>query len=63
MKIFINQTLKFLSRSCHTQTSILSLLHPWFITGFVDGEGCFRISVLKNKELKTQRAVRADNFT
>jgi hypothetical protein len=25
---------------------------PYFITGFVNGEGCFAISVLKNKKLK-----------
>jgi hypothetical protein len=25
---------------------------PYFITGFVDGEGCFVISVLKNQKLK-----------
>jgi hypothetical protein len=29
-------------------------LNSNFITGFTDGEGCFRISILKNKELKTQ---------
>lgn len=29
--------------------SVLSLLNPWFITGFVDAEGCFLISVLENK--------------
>ena len=27
-------------------------INPWFITGFVDGEGCFLISVDRNKELK-----------
>ena len=25
-------------------------LNPWFVTGFVDGEGCFRISVIENKK-------------
>ena len=28
-------------------------LNPWFITGFVDAEGSFQISIVKNKELKT----------
>ena len=23
-------------------------LHPWWITGFVDGEGCFSVSIFKN---------------
>jgi hypothetical protein len=36
-----------------------SKLDPWWVTGFVDAEGCFRISILKNKELKTQWGVRA----
>jgi hypothetical protein len=27
-------------------------LNPWFITGFVDAEGSFQISIVKNKELK-----------
>lgn len=28
-------------------------INPWFITGFIDGEGCFYISVVKNKAYKT----------
>ena len=28
-------------------------IHPWFITGFADGEGCFSINVIKNKKYKT----------
>ena len=32
---------------------ILSSLHPWFITGFVDGEGCFTVSVSKKSKLKS----------
>jgi hypothetical protein len=27
-------------------------LHPWFITGFTDGEGCFSVYISKNNELK-----------
>jgi len=41
-------------KSARMQTSI----SDWWITGFTDTEGCFRISVLKNKELKTQWGVR-----
>lgn len=32
--------------------STLSTLNPWFITGFADGEGCFTLSVIKDKERK-----------
>jgi hypothetical protein len=28
-------------------------LHPNFLTGFVDGEGCFSVSIYKNNKLKT----------
>jgi len=27
-------------------------IDPWFITGFTDAEGCFTLSVVRNKELK-----------
>ena len=27
-------------------------MNPLFITGFVDGEGCFSISVIKDEEYK-----------
>jgi hypothetical protein len=27
-------------------------IHPWFITGFSDGEGCFSCSVLKSSSYK-----------
>ena len=32
----------------------LSSLHPRFITGFTDGEGCFHISITKRKTVKLQ---------
>jgi len=28
-------------------------ISPWWVTGFVDGEGSFQISILENKKLKT----------
>src|SRR5438034_9501097 len=34
-------------------------LHPLFITGFADGEGCFSIIVTKNNELKTGWRIKA----
>lgn len=30
-----------------------SVMHPWFITGFTDGEGCFWIDVYKDNTYKT----------
>ena len=32
--------------------SSLGGINPWFITGFVDGEGCFLIKINRNEELK-----------
>ena len=32
--------------------------HPWFITGFVDGEGCFSIKITSNNQLNTGWRVR-----
>lgn len=29
------------------------VIDPWFITGFTDGEGCFNLSITKNKNLKS----------
>ena len=30
-----------------------SNLNPWFLTGFTDGEGCFRVRISKRNERKT----------
>ena len=32
--------------------SPLGGINPWFLTGFVDGEGCFLININRNEELK-----------
>ena len=29
-----------------------TVLQPWWVVGFVDGEGCFRASLLKNAKLR-----------
>lgn len=29
------------------------MLEPWWITGFVDGEGCFSIDIIRNTTLKS----------
>src|SRR3990167_10980339 len=34
-------------------------LHPQYVTGFVDGEGCFAISISRHATLKRRREVRA----
>ena len=41
-------------RFCSTLDSIqnASKINPWFLTGFIDGEGCFRISILNNRNFK-----------
>lgn len=31
-----------------------STFHPMWIVGFVDGEGCFRASIIKNLKLRFQ---------
>jgi len=30
----------------------LNKLDPWFITGFTDAEGCFLVSIIKDKEYR-----------
>lgn len=45
---------KVVEQSCR-EKPIQNLSHkmnPWFITGFVDGEGCLSVTIVKNKELK-----------
>ena len=27
-------------------------MNPWFVTGFMDGEGCFHVSIIKNNKSK-----------
>ena len=33
-------------------------MNPWFISGFIDGEGCFRIDLAKSSQYKTGWQVR-----
>lgn len=44
--LFPNKGLRFLT------TSSASTLSGWWVSGFTDAEGCFRISILKNKNYK-----------
>jgi hypothetical protein len=41
----------FISKLVNKKTLLItSNLNPWFITGFVDAEGCFSIGIYKNKK-------------
>ena len=42
----------------YSSKSIEEKLNPYFVTGFTDGEGCFHISIIKNKKLKLGWQVR-----
>lgn len=35
-------------------------LHPMWITGFVDGEGCFRASILKSEKLRFKAQIQME---
>lgn len=40
----------------YSSTAVKNLndrLNPWFVTGFVDGEGCYKISIAKDEAYKT----------
>ena len=37
-----------------TENQVTKALSPWFITGFIDAEGCFFIDVIKNARFKTK---------
>lgn len=41
------------SKRYFSSESLNNKLHPWFITGFTDGEGCFSISVIKDNKSKS----------
>jgi hypothetical protein len=58
LNLFLASTSPFTTmiRSLSTNSNAV---HPWWVSGFVDGEGCFSISILKNSELKTGWSVKA----
>ena len=45
--------MKFPSRAIATLPNSESRLEPGWISGFIDGEGCFNIKVVKNQKFKT----------
>lgn len=47
-----------INKSVRFYTSDANLnINPWFICGFTDGEGCFSVSIIENKEFKTGKRV------
>jgi hypothetical protein len=58
MEIERNYLIKILSSQLQLNKKYFSTLkqnlklHPWFLTGFVDAEGTFSISIQKDKEYK-----------
>nr|YP_010561529.1 hypothetical protein OSR58_mgp01 [Ganoderma flexipes]UYX56900.1 hypothetical protein [Ganoderma flexipes] len=57
LKIPSNQFNK-INRLFSTHTKSEAEIKPWFITGFVDAEGCFSIKIQQNAKLKTKWRVR-----
>lgn len=51
--INLNKSTCVIKSPIHTQSSTLSSLHHWFITGFSDAESCFYIKIQKNNKYKT----------
>lgn len=48
--LFLPQIVTTLSpKNIHTSTKYNGKLNPWFVTGFIDGEGCFNIWIAKSK--------------
>ena len=47
-----------INRLFSTHTKSEAEIMPWFITGFVDAEGCFSIKIQQNAKLKTKWRVR-----
>ena len=43
-----------INRLFSTHTKSEAEIMPWFITGFVDAEGCFSIKIQQNAKLKTK---------
>lgn len=42
-----------LTSTRNISTSSVPTINPWFISGFVDGEGSFMVQIVKNNKLKT----------
>lgn len=47
-----NKSLNFTNVLNFSTASQITKLPGWWVTGFVDAEGCFRISIIKNKNYK-----------
>lgn len=47
------------SENFYDKEELAPKLDPWFVTGFVDGEGCFSISIIKDPRYKTGYRIEA----
>ena len=48
-----SKQLNSFSRSAHSINNNANNISPWFLTGFIDAEGCFQISIRQDKKYKT----------
>lgn len=55
---FLNMQILKVHHSTLVHTS-LATLNPWFVTGFIDAEGCFSILIQHNIKFKTNWRVKA----
>ena len=49
----LSKQLNIKNYSTLSKTNLDSKLNPWFVTGFIDAEGCFIILILKDPKNKT----------
>jgi hypothetical protein len=42
-------------RTFHNEVHNIQVIHPWYLTGFIDAEGSFLISIRKNKNLPSDK--------
>jgi len=54
-----NTSKRFASTLASQESEGKSALDPWFVTGFVDGDGCFTISITEDSKYNTGWRVRA----
>lgn len=59
--ILLSNKRSFVSESKYKYSTLKSLqpvnINPWFVTGFLDGEGCFMIYIRKNSKYSTGWAI------
>ena len=48
----VNKSLNFTRKLDFSAASTINTISDWWVAGFVDAEGCFRISIIKNKNYR-----------